>query len=113
MPDYAHDKQLIANRLSELGERMQDIETELEKPKPKDDEERAVDLEDDEVLEGLGLAAQQEARLLNRALVRIERGSFGICESCGSDISEARLNAVPQTVLCRDCATAAEQARRG
>jgi RNA polymerase-binding transcription factor DksA len=112
VPDYDRYKQLITARLAELGERMQGIETELDKPKPKDSEERAIDLEDDEVLEGLGMAAQKEAGLLREALVRIEHGSFGVCEACANEISDARLAAVPYAVLCRDCAANAEKSRR-
>jgi DnaK suppressor protein len=40
---------------------------------------------------------------INEALERIEEGSFGICESCGEDISEERLKARPVTTLCIDC----------
>jgi RNA polymerase-binding transcription factor len=49
---------------------------------------------------------QTDSRLLRaieEALTRIERGTFGVCTDCGSDISTSRLNAVPWTHLCRDC----------
>lgn len=48
----------------------------------------------------------RERKLLNKireALERIEEGTFGICESCGDQISEARLKARPVTTLCIDC----------
>ena len=112
MPDFEEYRQIIVARLTELGVRMHDIEAELDKPKPKDDEDRAIDLEDDEVLEGLGLAAQSEARQLQRALSRIEDGTFGICRECDNRISPERLIAVPYAMLCRNCATAAEARSR-
>jgi DnaK suppressor protein len=37
------------------------------------------------------------------ALVRVKRGDYGICASCGNTISRARLKAVPWTDHCRDC----------
>jgi DnaK suppressor protein len=40
---------------------------------------------------------------INEALDRIENGDFGICESCGGDISFQRLEARPVTTLCIDC----------
>ena len=40
---------------------------------------------------------------INEALERIEDGSYGICDSCGEDISEERLLARPVTTLCIDC----------
>lgn len=38
------------------------------------------------------------------ALARIEAGSYGICERCGEAIPFARLDALPYTTLCVDCA---------
>jgi DnaK suppressor protein len=40
---------------------------------------------------------------IKEALERIEEGSYGICEECGEDISEARLKARPVTTLCIEC----------
>jgi DnaK suppressor protein len=48
----------------------------------------------------------RERRLLAKireALERIDDGTFGICEECGEEISEARLRARPVTTLCIDC----------
>jgi len=48
----------------------------------------------------------RERRLLNKireALERIDDGTFGTCEMCGEQISEARLKARPVTTLCIDC----------
>ncbi len=49
---------------------------------------------------------------INQALERIRNGEFGICESCGNDISVKRLQARPVTTLCIDCKTAQEQEER-
>ena len=40
---------------------------------------------------------------IREALDRIDDGTFGICESCGEEISEKRLKARPVTTLCIDC----------
>ena len=42
---------------------------------------------------------------VKKALQRIEDGTFGICESCGEDISIARLKARPVTTQCIECKT--------
>ncbi|SRR5579875_475654 len=42
------------------------------------------------------------------ALDRMEKGTFGKCEQCGRDISEGRLDALPYTRYCVDCAQNAE-----
>jgi RNA polymerase-binding protein DksA len=41
---------------------------------------------------------------MDRAIVRAERGKYGICERCGKAIAEERLKVVPSTSLCIDCA---------
>lgn len=54
----------------------------------------------------------RERKLINKikeALDRIEDGTFGICEVCEEDISEARLKARPVTTLCIDCKMDQEQ----
>lgn len=40
---------------------------------------------------------------IKEALERIDEGTYGVCELCGEDISEARLKARPVTTLCIDC----------
>jgi DnaK suppressor protein len=40
---------------------------------------------------------------IEKALVRIESGEFGVCEFCGDDISIKRLEARPVTTLCVKC----------
>lgn len=39
------------------------------------------------------------------ALSRIDAGTYGTCESCGSDIAAARLEAKPTARLCMNCAS--------
>ena len=45
---------------------------------------------------------------IRESLKRIEEGEFGICASCGGDISAGRLEARPVTTLCIQCKTDAE-----
>jgi DnaK suppressor protein len=44
------------------------------------------------------LLAQNE-----RAIARIETGTYGTCESCGEAIGKARLQAFPRATLCVTC----------
>jgi DnaK suppressor protein len=44
------------------------------------------------------LLAQNE-----RAIARIEAGTYGTCESCGEPIGKARLQAFPRATLCVTC----------
>lgn len=106
MIDMQHYQNLITARLNELGVRMHEIEDELSHPIPAHLEDQAIDLEDDEVLSGLGAAAEKEVGLLREALKRIADGSYGTCLKCGEAILPERLEAVLYAPLCRKCAGA-------
>ncbi|MBW8827599.1 MAG: TraR/DksA C4-type zinc finger protein [Acidobacteria bacterium] len=56
--------------------------------------------------ENRALVNQLEETLhdVERALAKLDEGNYGRCETCGKDISEARLEAMPATRFCRDCA---------
>jgi DnaK suppressor protein len=47
---------------------------------------------------------REELSRVDRALRRMEAGEYGLCVRCGEAIAEARLHAVPDAVLCLDCA---------
>jgi len=49
---------------------------------------------------------------IKAALDRLEKGTFGICEECGKDISDKRLKARPVTTLCIDCKKKQEDAEK-
>jgi len=57
----------------------------------------------------IGTAASRAVAEIDRALRKIEDGSYGICEECGKRIPAARLRALPFAVLCRQCQEAAER----
>lgn len=44
-----------------------------------------------------------EWRAVERALVRLDDGSYGACAECGDDIPVARLEAMPMAELCVPC----------
>lgn len=97
-------RQKLERRLEELGVRLDKIEHSLDAPKDPDFEEQATERENDEVLEGLGGAGLAEIRQIHAALHRIEAGEYGYCVRCGSKISAARLELLPHTAFCRNCA---------
>jgi DnaK suppressor protein len=39
---------------------------------------------------------------VDRALAKMDKGSYGLCEVCGKPIAEARLEAMPATRFCID-----------
>lgn len=52
---------------------------------------------------GLARSLANQVKMIDRALAKIDEGTYGICDSCGKPISEARLEARPESVLCVDC----------
>lgn len=49
---------------------------------------------------------------IEKALEKIENGTYGICESCGVEIPIERLEARPVTDLCIECKTEQEEAEK-
>jgi DnaK suppressor protein len=49
---------------------------------------------------------------IDKALRKIEDGSFGVCEECGEEISVKRLEARPETTLCIRCKEDQERMER-
>ena len=47
---------------------------------------------------------------IDGALARLADGTFGRCESCGTEIPEERLEAMPWATLCIDCKRRTEYA---
>ncbi len=97
-------KAQLEARLAQLQGRLAGIEAELDSHDEKDWEELAVEREGDEVLERLGQGGQAEIRMIEAALGRIAEGDYGSCVKCGADIGEARLDAIPYTPFCKECA---------
>jgi len=46
----------------------------------------------------------QRLEQIRSALQRIEEGTYGLCEECGREIEQARLEALPLTPVCINCA---------
>jgi len=57
---------------------------------------------DRELDEGLEEGAQQTLDQIERALRRLDDGTYGTCERCGKPIPEERLRARPWATLCID-----------
>lgn len=53
---------------------------------------------------------EQRIEQLEDALKRLKNGEYGTCESCGRPIDPERMDVLPQTTLCIQCARKVEQA---
>jgi DnaK suppressor protein len=52
---------------------------------------------------GVGNSLLIQGDRVDRALAKIDEGTYGICDSCGRPILPARLRAAPESVVCMDC----------
>lgn len=105
MAGYEDLRAELLTRIGILEARADHIEADLRKPGDRDWVERANDIENDEVLTELDGITRAEVAELWHAVERIDNGTYGRCERCGTDISYARLEALPATALCVRCAS--------
>jgi len=108
MSDY---KKVLQQRLTELvneADRTVKNISETEGETSSDPTDQAVQELDRSRLFRFKDRERKLIRKIEKALVRIEEGTYGACEACDSLISEARLKARPMTTLCIDCATELE-----
>jgi RNA polymerase-binding transcription factor DksA len=68
-----------------------------------------VERERDLALSAQALAAVED---IDRALAKIDAGTYGICERCGQPIPKERLRALPYAALCVACKSGGLTTRR-
>jgi RNA polymerase-binding transcription factor DksA len=103
--DAAAAKTRLEARRQELAGHLKTLDDTLDQTPSKDWEDRASERQGDEVLESLGHAEMEELRRIDAALGRIAEGTWGECQKCGNDISDARLELLPDTPFCKNCAS--------
>jgi RNA polymerase-binding transcription factor DksA len=106
MSDWSDKKRLLETRLMELDNNLHKIEDTLDEPHSRDSEDFSVETEDNEVLEGLGNAGLKEIAMIEAALTRIKNNTYSVCQQCSETILPERLEILPYTPLCKDCARA-------
>ena len=73
---------------------------------PAPDSRRAGGAQEN-ILQALGKVQRIEVARIEADLRRMESGDYGICTGCGTTIAPARLDLLPDTPVCGDCASAA------
>ena len=54
---------------------------------------------------GVGGSLEQALARTERALAKLDDGTYGSCDTCGEPIAPARLHAMPDGVMCLTCAS--------
>ena len=97
----------LTMRRAELSERNQRVDRDLERRNETlsaDSPDRAIQLQNDEVLQAIGASASEEIEAIDSALQRMEVGLYGICRLCKKQIPYSRLVATPYATRCATCA---------
>ena len=71
---------------------------------PTDTAELGSDNADQDITLSLLGSENDALGQIEAAIERIDDGSYGLCETCGVEIPNARLEAIPYTALCVHCA---------
>ncbi len=98
-------RQILLDLKQEVSGRIESIDRDIRHEGMSADwTEQASERENDEVLESLGNSSEQELSMIKFALMRIDEGNYFRCAECGADIPLARLDLLPFTAHCVNCA---------
>jgi DnaK suppressor protein len=53
---------------------------------------------------GVGTSLEVGLQRTERALAKLDEGTYGLCDACGKAIAPRRLQAMPDVALCIECA---------
>jgi RNA polymerase-binding transcription factor len=59
---------------------------------------------------GVGRSLETGLERVERALAKLDEGTYGTCDTCGGPIAPKRLEAMPDSTLCLECAAAERRA---
>ena len=112
--DIEYFKEFLNNRLEELLSHADDTVSGMTQPKENfpDPTDRASLESERNFMLRIRDRENKLIKKIRKALNRIERGTFGVCEECGENISVKRLNARPVTTQCIDCKTKEEASEK-
>jgi DnaK suppressor protein len=104
-------KKLIKQRQELLTEAEHTLTSKISYEKesfPDPTDQAVAELDNNFVLRLRG-REQKLLKKIDDAISRIDSGVYGVCESCGEQISMKRLEARPVTTLCIECKTRQEE----
>jgi DnaK suppressor protein len=96
---------MLTDRQAEIRNKLRSLREALpaEVSDVKDTEEQSME----DFVRGMDYALMEmeseTLRRIDEAMLRLGGGTYGLCSECGGKIAEARLEALPFAVTCRDC----------
>jgi DnaK suppressor protein len=101
---------MLEDRRREIHEKLRSLREAI--PAASQDVRDAEEQSVDEFVQEVDLALMQmksdTLKKIDQAILRLEQGTYGLCQECEQEIAAARLRALPFAVLCRDCQEATE-----
>ena len=97
-------RSLLVAQKAELASRVDRIHQHARDPLEADSSEQAAQLGNVEVVSALETEAVEQLAEIEAALQRLELGQYGQCANCGDAISPERLQAMPASTECLECA---------
>jgi len=118
MPVDDHDLEAIRRQLEErrdhASERLAELAKRPERGSAQGFGKRIGDGTTEAIsrLTEIGVGSSMEKGLIRtgRALAKLDEGTYGNCDACGAQIAPARLQAMPDSVLCVACAASERRA---
>jgi DnaK suppressor protein len=107
-PQASEVRARLQARRAELSTRQRRVDDDLARrnePLVADSADQAIQLENDQALTAIREAAAEEICAIGEAIERLDVGLYGVCKRCGDQIAPARLQAVPQAVVCTACSS--------
>ncbi len=100
-----YKKRLTAKRIELLDRvrKAQDTEVTVGEEQAADLGDRALSSTSRAVLHQLSASEREVLRRIEKALERIDEGTYGRCLNCSQPIQKGRLDAVPWARLCIEC----------
>src|SRR5437868_2672899 len=105
-------KTLLARRaeiLKKLDEDIENLRNFKGEASAGDTADVAFEAGSDEMASHLAELDSRELDQIDRALLRLKQGTYGLCEGCTEKIPVGRLNALPYSTLCINCQREVEQ----
>ena len=102
----AEVRQRLSTRREELRKRLERVRADQARETENlsmDSADRAIQRENDDVIDSLGDAAATEVSAIDTAFARIDVGRYGLCEKCLHPIEAQRLAALPYATRCVRC----------
>jgi len=102
-----NEQEKLEKQLNKFGVKADYSKTDWLTKYPKFDtgslEEEADEVEEYDNLLSINYALENEMKKILKALQKIKKGNYGLCERCGKPIAQKRLSLYPQADYCTKC----------